>query len=291
MERANTNMLSGVRVLVVDDNCTNRIMLREMLARRGAKVEEAENGVTALERIEHARTNGIPYKLVLLDCQMPDTDGFEVAQRAKAGSAHGLTVVMMSDGFNVQLARARELGLDSCPVKPIRETHLLEEIRTAMARETVQLSVIEPHHIASATIENAAPKMLRDFPQTILLVDDSAINRMLIHAYLENTGCRLDDAANGAIAVAKIKAGNYDLVLMDMQMPVMDGLEATRTIRGWEQKRGLQRTPLLALTASALDDDVCRILQAGADLHVSKPFKKAALIAAIRKIHISALAS
>ena len=119
-------------------------------------------------------------------------------------------------------------------------------------------------------------------PLNILLVDDSMDNRLLVHAYLKHTSYRLDDAENGAIAVTKLKAGNYDLVLMDMQMPVMDGLEATRTIRAWEQAQGLSRTPILALTASALDEDVRRALEAGVDLHLSKPIRKAVLKAAIK---------
>ena len=105
---------------------------------------------------------------------------------------------------------------------------------------------------------------------------------MLIHAFLKDTGYRLDEVEDGATAVTKLKAGNYDLVLMDMQMPVMDGLEATRTIRAWEQAQGLSRTPILALTASALDEDVRRALEAGVDLHLSKPIRKAVLKAAIK---------
>jgi CheY-like chemotaxis protein len=104
----------------------------------------------------------------------------------------------------------------------------------------------------------------------------------LIQAYLKETGYRLDEAEDGAIAVSKLKAGNHDLVLMDMQMPVMDGLEATRAIRDWERERGLPRTPILALTASALDEDVRRALEAGADMHISKPIRKAVLKAAIK---------
>ena len=126
-------------------------------------------------------------------------------------------------------------------------------------------------------------------PLNILLVDDSTDNRLLVHAYLKDTSHQLDDAENGAIAVTKLKGGNYDLVLMDIHMPVMDGFEATRAIRDWECDRGLPRTPVIVLSASALDEDVRRSLEAGADRHVSKPINKAVLIAAIRAIHASAL--
>ena len=143
--------------------------------------------------------------------------------------------------------------------------------------------VVEPEQAkALALTPDTAAKTQPDLPLSILLADDSKDNRLLIHAYLKDTGYRLDDAENGAIAVAKLKAGNYDLVLMDIQMPVMDGLEATRAIRAWEQEGGRSRTPILALTASALDDDVRRTFEAGVDMHISKPIKKAVLIAAIK---------
>lgn len=113
--------------------------------------------------------------------------------------------------------------------------------------------------VASTPVTAPTPSL----PLRILIADDSKINLLLIRGYLKGTGYRLEEAEDGAIAVAKIKAEKYDLVLMDIQMPVMDGLEATRAIRDWEQERGLARTPIVALTASALDEDVRRTLEAG----------------------------
>jgi CheY-like chemotaxis protein len=135
---------------------------------------------------------------------------------------------------------------------------------------------------ALALTPDIAAKTQPDLPLNILLADDSKENRLLIHAFLKDTGHRVDDAENGAIALAKLKAGNYDLVLMDIQMPVMDGLEATRAIRAWEQEGGRSKTPIVALTASALEDDVRRTFEAGVDRHISKPIRKAVLIAAIK---------
>jgi two-component system, sensor histidine kinase and response regulator len=282
-----TVMLSGVRALVVDDNFSNRLILREMLASRGAEVDEAEDGPSALGLIDRARTRGTPYKLMLLDCRMPGMDGFQVAERLKAEPEQGLTVMMLSsDDLKVQLTHAHELGLDAYLVKPVRRDDLFNAIRTAMADHTAHLDIrmIEPGQTAAL---DWTPDITRhaqsDLSLNILLADDSRDNRLLIHAFLNDTGYRLDDAENGAIAVAKLKAGDYDLVLMDIQMPVMDGLEATRAIRDWERVRGLSRIPILALTASALDEDVRDTVEAGVDLHVSKPIKKAVLIAAIQK--------
>jgi CheY-like chemotaxis protein len=121
-------------------------------------------------------------------------------------------------------------------------------------------------------------------PLRILLAEDARDNRILIRAYLKNSRARIDEAENGLIAVEKARAQTYDLVLMDIQMPVMDGLEAIRIIRQRERQDGIQRVPIIALTASALEADVRRSLDAGADLHISKPVKKATLLAAIESL-------
>ncbi|MHB8382358.1 MAG: hybrid sensor histidine kinase/response regulator [Candidatus Binataceae bacterium] len=279
-------ILTGTRVLVVDDNSTNRLILREMLSSRGAEVDEAENGPSALERIEHARTSGIPYKLILLDCRMPGMDGFEVAERIRAGAEQRLTVLMLSsDGLKDQLNRVRELHLDAYLVKPVRRADLFAAIGATInpgvgsAADGVEPAQTAARDSMRPGVYNPQP----DVPLSILLADDSRDNRLLIRAFLKNTGHRVDEAENGAIAVAKIKTGEYDLVLMDVQMPVMDGLDAMRAVRLWERERGRRRVPILALTASALDDDVRRTIEAGADLHIGKPIRKAVLIAAIKK--------
>ena len=275
-------LLSGVRVLVVDDSRTNRLILREMLSSRGAEVDEAENGQAALEQIERAKAGGMPYTLIILDCRMPGMDGFQVAEQLKAKPAQGLTVLMLSsDDPKVGIARAHELGLDAYLVKPVRRSELFEAIRTAKASQAPAAEAVlkktEPAS-APASINGAVPDTQATLPLNILLADDSPDNRLLVHAFLKNTGYLLDDAENGAIAVAKVKAGNYDLVLMDVQMPVMDGLEATRMIRESERERGIPRMPIFALTASAVEEDVKRALDAGVDLHISKPIKKAILL-------------
>jgi CheY-like chemotaxis protein len=258
-----------------------------MLSNRGAEVDEAGDGASALDLINQARTRGSPYKLLLLDCRMPGMDGFEVAERVRAGAEPGLMVLMLtSDDLKVQLGRTSELGVDAYLVKPVRRVDLFEAIGTAMANHAAlsMSGVIEaPQMVALASKQMAAPDPLTDYPLSILLADDSKDNRLLIHAFLKDTDYHLDDAENGAIAVAKLKSGTYDLVLMDMQMPVMDGLEATRMIRDWEAACGTSRTPIIALTASALDDDVRHSLEAGVDRHITKPIKKVVLIAAIRE--------
>ncbi len=177
-------MLSGVRVLVVDDNFSNRLILREMLSSRGAEVDEAEDGPSALEHIERARVSGLPYKLMLLDCRMPEMDGFEVAERVKAGAEQGLTVMMLSsDDLKVQITHARKLGLDAYLVKPVRRIDLFEAIGTAMATHTAKLdagATGPEQNEAPVSMAGPVPQTQPDHPLSILLADDSKDNRLLI---------------------------------------------------------------------------------------------------------------
>jgi CheY-like chemotaxis protein len=215
---------------------------------------------------------------MLLDCRMPEMDGFEVAQRLKSAGRDELTVMMLSsDDLKVELAQAREVGLDAYLVKPVRRTELFEAIGNAMAaRDSARTARIAD--LAAPTASKPATKSDR---LRILLADDSPDNRLLICAYLKNSQFDIDEAANGAIAFEKMKSGKYHLVLMDVQMPVMDGLEAMRAIRQWETSCGLPHTRIIALTASALAEDVRRSREAGADLHLTKPIKKAMLLAVL----------
>jgi len=194
--------------------------------------------------------------------------------------------MLSSDDRRVHQTRVHELGLDAYLAKPIRRTDLFEAIAVAMTEHGTHSSAdISKPQVAtlSAPSESAVPGAQAGHSLNILMAEDSKVNRLLVHAYLKDLGYRLDDAENGAIAVAKVTAGTYDLVLMDMQMPVMDGLEATRTIRKWERQRGSSRIPIIALTASALDEDVRQALEAGVDVHLGKPIRKVALLATIKK--------
>jgi CheY-like chemotaxis protein len=271
-------MLNGVRVLIVDDNDTNRLILREMLSSRGAEVTEAADGPHGLDELELAARRGKPYRLVLLDCRMPGMDGFEVAEKIKAAGSQGMTVMMLtSDDLKIELTRARELGLDSYLVKPVRRRELFEAIALAMVPPRENRDI----RIAEAAAPASTPLLGRTL--RILLAEDSRDNQLLVRAYLKQIHCTIDIAENGAIAIDKLKARKYDLVLMDVQMPVMDGLIAMRTVREWEKQQGFARTLIIALTASALEDDIQHTLAAGADLHVSKPVRKATLLKVIEQ--------
>jgi two-component system, sensor histidine kinase and response regulator len=219
---------------------------------------------------------------MLLDYRMPGMDGVEVARRAIEGglartSLSGQeTIILMltSDDLNFRLMRMREAGLHTYLIKPVKRAELLEKIGHLLggtgADQPLPDLAEPPAAPADAT------------PLRILLAEDAPDNRFLIQAYLKKLPYRIEIAENGQVAIEKFKATRPDVVLMDVQMPEIDGLAATRAIRQWESEQGLSATPIIALTASALED-LKRSLAAGCDQHVSKPVRKPILLAAIRK--------
>ena len=267
--------LRGLKTLVVDDKATNRLILREILTDWDAMVTELESAQEVLPRLEQAQEAGKPYKLVMLDCLMPDMDGFEVAAQIKrTSSLVGLTVVMLtSDRWADDIARTYELGLGGYLVKPISRPDLLEAITIALGRTK---GLTPAASLAAARSGPADPGILK-----ILLVDDSTDNRVLIQSYLKATPCRVDLAENGAISVEKFKAQRYDLVITDMYMPVMDGHAATKAMRQWEKEKGIPPTPIIALTAFPQPEAVAKSRDAGCNAHLTKPIKKADLLKTI----------
>ncbi len=270
--------LDGLRVLIVDDNATNRLILRETLSQCGADIAEADGGPNALAEWQRASDGGNSYWLVLLDCRMPGMDGFEVARRLRSlpGGTAPIILMLTSDDLNLNLSRFREAGLDAYVVKPVKRSELLQAIASVRGKPKA-VSVEEKPPAAPAAV--AMAKAIK-----VLLAEDSPDNRFLIEAYLRNSPCQLETAENGEVAVAKFSIGRYDLVLMDMHMPVMDGYTAVRKIRALEREHGLPPTPIVALTASALDDAVARTIDAGCTAHLSKPIKKSTLLEALRQL-------
>jgi signal transduction histidine kinase/CheY-like chemotaxis protein len=280
--------LDGVRILIVDDNDTNRLILREMLLRVGAEPSESSSGESALTELVRARVAGDPYRLMLLDYRMPEMDGAEVARRVLSerqtrkpvdgGDRPDDTMILMltSEDLNCQLAKLREIGLHTYLIKPIKRLELLATISRLLGG----VGSVPARSMPAAS----SPAAVDVRPLRILLADDSTDNCELIRAYLKSLPYELEVAGNGLIAIDKFKALPHDLVLMDVQMPEMDGLTATRILRQWEKERGLAPTPIIALTASALAEDVERSLAAGCNAHVSKPVRKRVLLEAIRSV-------
>jgi CheY-like chemotaxis protein/nitrogen-specific signal transduction histidine kinase len=265
--------LQGVRTLVVDDHATNRLILHETLAALGAQVTDAASGHEALAEWQRGSTSARPYHLLLLDCRMPGMDGFQVAEEVRRASPQqDLTIVMLaSHHWADDIARTYDMGLGGYLIKPIRKSDLLQTISIALDRS-------KGIHQKTASAPVAPTPSIEVRALRILLVEDSPDNQVLVRSYLKQTPYRLDIADHGAIALELFKNGIYDLILMDMQMPVMDGYEATRAIRAWEREHDLPHTQVIALTALALKEDGVKILEAGCNAHMTKPIKKHTLL-------------
>jgi len=265
--------LAGLRTLVVDDHATNRLILQETLTAWGAEVTDVADGAAALAALHRAYDAARPYELVFLDCQMPDMDGFQVVEKIReAKLAEGLRIVMLtSEHWADDIARTYDLRLGGYLIKPIRRSDLLQTISIVLARG----KGIQPAGLPGPSRHSSGSSTNK---LEILLVEDSPDNQVLIRSYLKLTSHRLDVADNGAIAFEKFKTGHYDLILMDMQMPVMNGYDTTRAIRAWEREHDLPRTQIIALTALALKEEGAKILAAGCDAHMTKPIKRATLL-------------
>ena len=266
--------MKGLRALVIDDNATNRLLLREMLSEWEMVVTEAQDGRAGLDALQRVKTAASPFDLVLLDCRMPGMDGFEVAGHIQQDdSFRGMTVMMLtSDNRAGDITKAGKQGISGYLVKPIKRNDLKNAINASMAKTKTTPKAPQP---------GPSPPPVEGRPLHILLVDDSEDNRLLIASYLKKSSHTIDVAENGAIALQKFTAGTYDLVLMDMQMPVKDGYTATREIRRWEKQNGVAETPVVALTAYALKEDTQKSLDAGCNAHLTKPIKKAKLLDAL----------
>ena len=268
--------LSAVKTLIIDDNGTNRLILSEMLSRWGAVVTEAEGGQQGVAELLRARQAGTPYSLVLLDRRMPGVDGFQVAETIHQNpTMAGTTILMLtSENRAGDIARGRALGIAAYLVKPVKQAELLEAIQEGRGGATPATE----RPAAQARGIPAGPRSLR-----ILLAEDSQDNVLLIEAYLKSSGYTADVARNGQIAFEMFISGTYDIVLMDVQMPIMDGYSAARSIRQWETANGRTPVPILALTAHALPEEVRKSFDAGCTAHLTKPIRKATLRAAIEE--------
>ncbi len=257
---------------MVDDNATNRLILRETLSFWGLQVSEAGSGQECLEAMAEAETAHQTFPLILLDSKMPGMDGFETAAKIKDRFAHMQQTLMMltSEESSRDISRAREIGIAIYLVKPVKRKDLKEAIQRALGKTgpPVEEGVEEQK-------EEEVPGIR---PLNILLVEDAKENQIVVKAYLRKMPHTIDIGENGRVGVDKFVSGRYDLVLMDMRMPVMDGYAATREIRKWEMENGKDATPIIALTAHALADDRQKCLDAGCTDYLTKPLKKVDLL-------------
>jgi CheY-like chemotaxis protein len=269
----------GKRVLVMESNATNRMIYRETLTAWGFTSTECATAREGCAVLEAAAHRGDLFSLVILDRQLPDKDGFEVIAPIQTAQ-RGVPIVMLTaDSRPGDATRCRAAGIAGYATKPVKRTDLLRLVFDALKRPA-------PLENPSASAV-AFPEFIRG-PLRILIAEDSSDNRLLLRAYLKQTPYKLTFVEDGERAVEEFKAAQfknagYDLVLMDIQMPIMDGLGATRVIRAFETDRGYATTPILALTASALAADVAASGAAGCTAHLSKPISKQKLLTEIER--------
>jgi two-component system, sensor histidine kinase and response regulator len=275
--------LRGLPVLVVDDNATNRRILAEMLARWNAIPTVVDGGSAALGQLEAAVAAGRSFPLVLLDAQMPEMDGFTLAERVLARQELGTATVMMlsSAGQRGDAARCRALGISAYLTKPIRRSELLHAIRLALGGggRPAMAPLVTRHTVRETPVDAGAS--LR-----ILLAEDNPVNQQLAVRLLEKRGHRVVVAPDGGEALRVLARDAFDLILMDVQMPGVDGLEATAMIREREQATG-KHIPIIAMTARAMKEDREACLAAGMDGYVAKPISPTALFEQIEALRSS----
>jgi signal transduction histidine kinase/CheY-like chemotaxis protein len=276
-EPLGTEMLRDLAVLIVDDNATNLRILQEMVLSWQMKPTLAERGPEALALLERAETRGTPFALVLLDAQMPGMDGFHVAERMKqdARLANSAVIMLTSAGLRGDAARCRELGIKAHLTKPIKRSELLQSVKTVLGSQSVAAEKPSVVKIPSLR-ENGAPLK-------ILLVEDNRVNQIVATQFLEKQGHQVVVAGNGRAALEALEKQTPDLVLMDIQMPEMDGLQATAAIRQGELKSG-KHIPIIAMTAHAMAGDKENCLKAGMDGYVSKPLRVEKLFSTIEEV-------
>jgi signal transduction histidine kinase/DNA-binding response OmpR family regulator len=274
--------LRGLPVLIVDDNATNRTLLERLLGAWRMSPTAVEGGAAALRAMGQARAGQRPFPLVLVDGRMPEMDGFALVTRIQQDpSLAGSTILMLtSDDRPGDAARCRELNIAAYLVKPIRQSQLLDAIVTALASSPTQ-ELVKRSQAAAAARPPLTPPLMGVLH--VLLAEDNLVNQRLAMRMLEKRGHRVTVVANGRDAVAALDGGALDLVLMDVQMPEMDGFEATRIIRAREAG-GSVRIPIIAMTAHAMKGDRERCLIAGMDDYVSKPVQAAELFDAIERL-------
>jgi CheY-like chemotaxis protein len=303
--------LEGVSVLIVDDNRTNRGILEHMTRGWGMHPVVVDGGDAALAMLRDQRTAGPPFQLVLLDLYMPGLDGFDVAERIRRDpSLAGATIMMLTSGQRLSDAdRCRELGVSAFLLKPIRQAELRaavgrvlraasaapqgEPTQTSAAASPSPLPLLLPLQLPLSTLSTLSTRTPppSDGPLRILLAEDNEVNQLLALHMLRRQGHVVVIAQDGQEAVDAFTREPFDLILMDVQMPIMGGFDATRRIREMEAAGDTPggpdrpvRVPIIAMTAYAMKGDRELCLDAGMDEYISKPIKMRELLTMITRV-------
>ena len=266
--------LQGCRLLVAEGNETIRMVIRRYLEPLGTVLIETSDGLTTLNALSSAKQQGQPFALAILDSHIANLDGSSLIKAIREREdTRSLPVIMLSPHMHdSNLRLASDIDCTNYLHKPISRKRLLETLATALRRGPIVSSVTP----ASTVKEPAGLRPLR-----ILLAEDLEDNRAIVRLFLKDTPHIIEEAENGSVAVQKFQDGAYDLVFMDMQMPVMDGLVATAAIQAWERDHQRTPTPIIALTANAFQEDLNKSIAAGCVAHMTKPVRKNTLLAVI----------
>jgi PAS domain S-box-containing protein len=267
--------LTDLPVLIVDDSATNRRILEEVFTNWHMRPIAVESGAAALDTLEES-LRAEPFAVVLLDGHMPDMDGFSVAERISHDRRYaGIKLVMLtSAGQPEDVARCRKLGISAHLTKPIKQSELFDVIVSAIGRPVVE----RPR--APQRRKKARPTQRK---LQVLVAEDNQVNQLVVTRILQKLGHQVTVVSNGREAVSAVQSGKFDLIAMDVQMPEMDGLDATNAIRSWEKAAGTH-IPIMAMTAHAMKGDRERCLEAGMDGYISKPIRSGELEQAIAQL-------
>jgi two-component system, sensor histidine kinase and response regulator len=283
-----THKVSGLRVLVVDDNTTNRQILRHQLLSWNMHPESAAGGEQALSMMREAASTDKPYALALLDLQMPEMDGLELAHAIKSDPVISATrtVMLTSHGQLLRPAELQKFAIDSCVIKPVKQSRLFDCITDAVNRSADQTSLPKDVALSAASIPLGTPTALAKI--RILLAEDNKTNQIVAMAQLNKLGYTAEAVTNGLEVVKALEQVSYDVILMDCQMPEMDGYETTRTIRKLEQALDGSchwKAPIyiIAMTAHAMQGEREKCLAAGMDDYLTKPVRTSDLKAVLEK--------
>ena len=260
------------KVLVVSANSVIRQVIKDTLNTTGVSVTEAVDAKSATCIVNDGISVDSGTDLIIVDSNLPGTNSFELINNLKTTTTtlHSAMMINAAD-LNENKEMLRKYGIDSYLVKPVKHQELLDLVRNSFVQRE-QRKIVKQQDDSKEEYGKG---------RIILVVDDNQDNRMLIRAYLKKTSFEIDEADNGQIAVEMYQKKKYDLVFMDIQMPVMDGYVASRTIRKWESVNGNSQTPIIALTAHATREEIDKCLDAGCSSHLSKPIKKSTLIDSI----------
>jgi len=264
--------MTDLPVLIVDDNATNRRILEEVFSNWRMRPVAVEGGRAALAALEKSSREAQSFAVVLLDGHMPDLDGFELAQRITRDQRYRRTRVVMltSAGEPEDVARCGKLGISAYLTKPVKQSELFDVVVSVLSDPVVE----KP----KSPKKTRAKRGLR-----VLLAEDNQVNQLVASRILEKLGHQVTVVSSGRQAVSAAQAGKFDVIVMDVQMPEMDGLEATAEIRRWERTTG-KHVPIIAMTAHAMKGDRERCLEAGMDGYTSKPIRIKELEQAISKL-------